>query len=341
MKLGTRSVGPGHPPFVIAELSANHMQQYDLAAQLVKEAAAAGADAVKFQVFRPDDVTMNVDRPTYRLASGPWEGIHLYELYRDAMMPWEWLPDLFAIAADEHLIPLATVHHQDAIDYLETLDCPGYKVASPEFYDLELIRDVAQTGKPLIISYGAAQAGHAQTLGAIVDHGAADRLIRLFCVSEYPTPLHRLDLPRMRKLFADTFNGQVMGFSDHTVGIIAPALAIALGAHVIEKHLALPDTTPLDAAFSLAPKAFAEMVATIHATAAACSSPPTLNTVQGYLRRLVYAEDLPDGTVLTSDHLRTARCGEGCLPPWKRELVGRVLCRPVEAGQGVDPLDIA
>jgi len=254
----------GGRPWIVAEISANHQGDYAKARALVDAAAYAGADAVKFQLYTPDDMALPDSPP---LATGPWAGRTLYDLYTEAMTPRDWFPDLFALARAKGLVPFASVFNPDDVGFLESLDCAVYKIASAEIGWTALIDAVGAAGKPLIISTGMATPGE---IARAVAAAQPSPTILLHCVSAYPTKvtdahLHRMDVLRQ-------YPGvTAVGVSDHSVeNDLVPIAATAKGSAVIEKHLMLPGTMPLDARFSLTPGAFTRMVRAVKETWEAC-----------------------------------------------------------------------
>lgn len=242
---------------IIAELSCNHMGRLEYAHDLIDAAKEAGADAVKFQTFTPDDLTLDSAEPRFTLTAGPWAGRRLYDLYVEAMTPWDWFPDLFAHARDVGLLPLSSPCSVKAVAFLETLDCPMYKVASPEIGEMDLLDAIAETGKPALVSTGCATSYDIQQVQRFLGSPTF-----LHCVSAYPAPPSQMNLTAMTRL------PYPHGLSDHTTGILAAVAAVTLGATVIEKHLMLPDTRPLDYGHSVTPQVFGQMVAAIRDTEA-------------------------------------------------------------------------
>lgn len=245
---------------VVCEISCNHMGRLDYAHNLIDAAKHAGADAVKFQTFTPDDLTLDSHEPRFTLTSGPWAGRRLYDLYVEAMTPWDWFAELFAHVRDVGLIPLSSPFSVKAVEFLETLDCPMYKVASPEIGELDLLRAIKRTRKPAIVSTGCATEFDIRQVRRIL--GLATEITFLHCVSAYPAPPSQMNLHAMTRL------PWPVGLSDHTTGILAAVCAVALGATVIEKHLMLPDTRPLDYGHSVTPQVFGQMVEAIRETEA-------------------------------------------------------------------------
>jgi N-acetylneuraminate synthase len=264
-----RPIGPGHPPFVVAEISCNHLGRKDWALWLIREARDAGADAVKFQLYTPDDMAEKDGPP---LTSGPWAGRTLYDLYTEAMTPRDWFLELFALARECGLIPFTSVFNPADIPFLESLNCPAYKIASAEIGWLDLIQACAATGKPVILSTGMADQGDGEgEITRAVDAADLSPVALLHCVSAYPTAIRDANLWNLKRLRG--YPVATVGISDHSLGDIVPIAATALGACVIEKHLMLPETHPLDEGHSLTPDQFRRMVQNVQATWAAMQQP--------------------------------------------------------------------
>lgn len=336
--LGAHPLGPEHPPFIIAELSGNHNASLDRALALIDAAAEAGAHAVKLQTYTADTLTLPVEAPGFRIddPASLWHGRHLHELYHEAHTPWEWHAALFARARARGLVCFSTPFDFTAVDFLETLDPPAYKIASFECIDLPLVRRVAQTGRPLIISTGMATV--AEIEAAVLTaraHGCRD-LVLLKCTSAYPAPPEHINLrtlPHLRELFQTQ-----VGLSDHTLGNAVAIAAVAVGAVVIEKHLTLSRAEGgVDAAFSMEP---AELRALVQDTAAAqralgrVSYGATAGDKNSLVhRRSLYVTcDLPAGATLSPANLRSVRPGFGLAPKHYDAVLGRRLRRAVTAG---------
>lgn len=331
---------PGQRPFLIAELSGNHNGDIDRARRMIDAARDAGADAVKLQTYTADTITMDVDRPEFRLEGGLWAGRSLYELYQEAHTPWEWHPALFAHARDAGIPIFSSPFDPTAIDFLESLDAPAYKIASFELIDLPLIAKAARTGKPLIMSTGMAGLGEMADAVAAARDAGNDNIALLHCVSGYPTPVEDCDLrtiPHMAAAF-----GLPVGLSDHTMGVAVPVAAVALGAVIIEKHftLARADGGP-DSAFSLEPaefKAMAEACRIAHAALGDISYALKPSEAGGrtFRRSLYVARDVAAGTVLTDAHVRSIRPGLGLAPRHLPDVLGRVAARDLSRGEPLD-----
>jgi N-acetylneuraminate synthase len=254
MRIEGHQIGTDHPPYIVAEMSGNHDGSLDRALSIVDMIAASGAHAVKLQTYRPDTITIDVDAPSFRISGGHslWGGERLYELYEKAHTPWEWHAPIFARARRHGLTAFSSPFDPTAIDLLESLGAPAYKIASSEIVDLPLIRLAARTGKPLIISTGMATVGEIEAAVTAAREGGCTELAVLGCTAAYPASVEDSDLrslPLLTQLF-----GVPVGLSDHTPGIGAAIAAVALGAVLIEKHVTLDRSGGVDAAFSLLPE---------------------------------------------------------------------------------------
>lgn len=266
-----RIVGHNAPVFIVAEISCNHMGDLDRAMELIDAAALAGADAVKFQLFSPEDVTLDSRDRRFTIQAGQWQGRRLWDLYQEAMTPREWFPELFAFARALDVVPFATVLSLEGIRYLETLDCPIYKIASAELPWLELVDAAARTGRPVILSTGMATMGEVtDAIGTCTD--ADNNPIVLHCVSAYPAPATSMDLRRITRL-ARVPGVASVGLSDHSKSLAVWLGAVTLGARVIEAHVKAPDTVPLDDTFSLEPDQFAWYVEAVRELEEALGEP--------------------------------------------------------------------
>jgi len=337
-----RSVGSDESPFVIAEMSGNHNQSLDRALVLVDAAADAGAHALKIQTYTADTLTLDVERDEFvvRDPNSPWLGRTLHSLYEEAHTPWEWHETIFARARERGLIAFSTPFDETAVDFLETLDVPCYKIASFETVHIPLIRKVAQTGKPIIMSTGMASVEEiAEAVEAARDSGCED-LVLLKCTSTYPaTPENSniMTIPDMRERF-----GCHVGLSDHSLGLGVSVAAIAVGAVVIEKHFTLSRSDGgVDSAFSMEP---AEMAALIVETERAWQSLGTVSygptaaekpSIQ-FRRSLYVAQDMRAGDAFTPENLRVVRPGLGLAPKYYDELLGKRINRDAPKGTPID-----
>jgi N-acetylneuraminate synthase len=338
ISIAGRSIGRLHPPFVIAEMSGNHNQSLDRALAIVDAAAKSGAHALKLQTYTADTMTMDLDEGEFFIddPSSLWRGTSLHKLYQQAYTPWEWHASIFERARSHGMIPFSTPFDATAVDFLEQLDVPCYKIASFENTDLPLIRKVASTGKPMIISTGmAAVADIDEAVRAAREAGCRD-LVLLKCTSTYPAApvdTNLLTIPHMRALF-----GCEVGLSDHTFGIGAGIASVALGASVIEKHFTLSRADGgVDSTFSMEPD---EMSALVIETERAWAALGQIHygltekerKSQIFRRSLYVAEELAAGDVLTERNLRIIRPGLGLPPKYLESLLGKRVGRPVRRG---------
>lgn len=328
-----RPIGPDHAPYLIAELSGNHNGELGRALALIDAAKAAGADAVKLQTYTADTITIDHDGPGFRLEGGLWRGRTLHDLYREAHTPWDWHEPLFAHARSLGLTIFSSPFDATAVDLLERLDAPAFKIASFELNDLPLIRRAARSGKPLIMSTGLA------TLGEIAEavEAAGDvPLVLLHCVSGYPTPPEDCNLRTIPHL-AEAF-GVAAGLSDHTHGTAVPVAATALGAVVIEKHFTLSRAEGgVDSAFSLEPAEFKAMAEAVRNAWAALGRvhygvKPSEAGGRDYRRSLYVVADVPAGAPLTADNVRSIRPGFGMEPKHLPAVLGRRAARDLKRG---------
>jgi N-acetylneuraminate synthase len=323
-----RRVGADTPPYVVAELSGNHNGSLERALAVVRAAKTAGADAIKLQTYTAETMTLNVDHPRFRVhGDNPWEGEHLYALYERAATPWDWHKRLFELGREIGLTVFSTPFDASAVELLESLDAPAYKIASFEVVDLPLIRRCAETGKPLFISTGTASLTEiGEAVQAARDAGGND-LILLKCTSAYPAPPEEMNLRTIPHL-AQAF-GVLTGLSDHTLGIGAAVAATALGAVAIEKHLTLSRADGgVDASFSLEPAELAELVVETRRAHAALG---TVTYAPGgreaaftrYRRSLFFVRDVRAGARIGRDDVRALRPGDGLAPKFLDAVIGR------------------
>ena len=336
-RIAGRRVGGDAPPFIIAELSGNHNGDIDRARRLIDAAAEAGADAVKLQTYTPDTITLDHDGPGFRLESGLWAGRTLHDLYGEAHTPYAWHAPLFAHAKARGIIIFSSVFDETAVELLEGLDAPAYKIASFEAVDLPLIARAAAAGKPLIISTGMASYDEVATaLATAYAHGTGE-ICLLHCVSAYPAKFGDARLGSIPRLAADF--GCVAGLSDHTPGTVAAVAAVALGASVIEKHVTLDraDGGP-DSSFSLEPSELARLVADCRDAHAALGEGGYARGVEEsanrtYRRSLYVVADVARGARLTAEHVRSIRPGFGLPPAELAGVLGRCAARDLKRGE--------
>jgi len=334
MQIAGRNIGQAHPPYIIAELSANHNGKLETAMKLIDEAAKAGADAVKLQTYRPDTITLNSDADEFKIKGGLWDGRTLYDLYEEAHMPWEWHKPLFDHAAKIGISIFSSPFDTTAVDLLEGLNAPAYKIASFEAVDLPLIRYVAATGKPMIISTGMANAEEIEEAITAAREGGCKELAILHCVSGYPAPAEDYNLRTITDMI-ERF-GLETGLSDHTLDNTTAIASVVLGASIIEKHFTLDrNGGGPDDSFSLEPlelaalcrdsktawRAFGEI------TYAQKSSEKS--NVQ-FRRSLYYVRDLKEGETITDESVRSVRPGYGLPPKCLNKVIGKIAATKIE-----------
>ena len=330
-------------PLFIAEISANHLGNFERAKKLVQAAISAGASAVKLQTYTASTMTLDIDLEDFKISHGHplWGGRKLFELYEEAHTPWEWHAELFKICRDSNVIPFSSPFDSTAVDFLEELDAPMYKIASMETGDLPLIKRVAETGKPLIISTGATEWNEIEDLVHIVEKAGNKDLTLLVCTSSYPSDPMDAHLRRIETL-RNRF-GVKVGLSDHTLGIGVSIAAIALGAAAIEKHLTLRRSDGgADGAFSMEPEEFEMLVK--EGTSAAQALGKSQWSMQDSekesrrLRRSLYiVKDVSAGEVITHENVRAIRPGGGCAPSLLANLIGRKFSKSQTIGTPMSP----
>jgi pseudaminic acid synthase len=341
IEVGKRRIGPGSPAYCIAELSANHNQDFAQAIRIIEAAKEAGADAVKLQTYTADTITLRSDKECFRIEGGTlWDGRTLHDLYQEAFMPWEWQPKLKAIANELEMDLFSSAFDDSAVDFLEQMNVPAHKVASFELVDIGLIQKMARTGKPLIMSTGMAseeeivEAAEAARVAAPGNRPTQIALLK--CTSAYPAPPEEANLHTIPEL-ARRF-GCPVGLSDHTMGIAVPVAAVALGACIIEKHLCLrrADGGP-DGAFSLEPQEFKAMVEAVRTAEKALGTVqftpgPREASSRKFRRSLFAVEDIKKGELFTRQNVRSIRPSDGLHPRHFDEVLGKRAACDVERG---------
>jgi len=337
IEINKRAIGVGFPVYIIAELSANHNQDFNQAVQLVHAAKAVGADAVKVQTFTADTLTMRSNKEYFLVKDGtPWNGRMLYDLYREASMPWDWQPKLKVIANELGLDFFSTAFDSSSVDFLEKMNVPAYKVASFELVDIPLIQKIAQTKKPLILSTGMATFDEIKEAVDAARNAGAKQIALLKCTSAYPASPKEMNLrviPDMSKAF-----GVPVGLSDHTLCSVVATTAIALGACIVEKHLTLSRrTSGLDSKFSLEPAEFKELVQAIRLVETTFGAPKYAATdgEKGCLtfrRSLFVVKDMKDGDKFTYDNLRSIRPAFGLSPKYLNSVIGKKAKKNIDEG---------
>ncbi len=331
LKIADRSIGPTHPPFIIAEMSGNHNQSLDRALELVEAAAKSGAHALKLQTYTADTMTLDLKEREFWISdpNSLWEGRSLYELYQKAHTPWEWHEPIFKRCRELGIISFSTPFDGTSVEFLESLDVPCYKIASFENTDLPLIQKVAKTGKPMIISTGMASIAELdETVRTARESGCKD-LILLKCTSSYPASPSNTNLRTIPHL-RDLFDVQV-GLSDHTMGIGAAVASVAIGATVIEKHFTLSRAEGgVDSAFSMEPAELAQLVIETdraHQALGQIRYGPTeaeMASLQ-YRRSLYITQDMKKGDRLTSENVKSIRPGFGLSPKFYNQIMGTII----------------
>ena len=339
MNIAGRAIGPTEPPYVIAEMSANHNGSLETAKSIITHAQAAGADAVKIQTYTPDTITLNSDGPDFRIHGGLWDGETLYGLYQKAFMPWDWHKPLFDHARQVGITLFSSPFDNTAVDLLEDLNAPAYKIASFEAVDLPLIRYVAATGKPMIISTGMADADEiAEAIEAARD-GGCRQLAILHCVSGYPAPAEDYNLRTIPDMVARF--GLVTGLSDHTLDNTTAIASVAVGAAIIEKHFTLDRSGGgPDDSFSLEPEELAALCAGARTAWQAMGRVDygRKSSEQGnvqFRRSLYFVKPLAAGDIITADAVRSVRPGFGLPPKLLDQVIGRQLRSAVEINSPV------
>jgi pseudaminic acid synthase len=329
------------PCYVIAEISANHNGSIETALELVRTAKNCGADAVKIQTYTPDTITLDCDNEHFQIRSGTiWDGTTLYKLYQEAQTPWEWHQAIFDEARKVGIDCFSSPFDETAVDFLERFDPPFYKIASFEVIHHPLLKKVAETGRPVILSTGMASLLEIAEAVEILGKNGCPEISLLKCTSAYPAPPEEANLSRILHM-AQTFNVRA-GLSDHTAGSVVAVAAVALGAKIIEKHFCLSRNEPgPDSAFSMEPCEFAEMVQAIRIAEKAVGRityDPTEREASEivYRRSLFVAEDIPLGDPLTDQNIRCIRPGNGMLPKYLPNVLGRRAKRDLAKGTPLD-----
>ncbi len=337
LKIADRRIGPGNPTYIIAELSANHGQDFDQAVRLVRAAKEAGADAIKLQTYTADTLTIRSDRPEFRVGGGTlWDGRTLYDLYCEAYTPWEWQPRLKLLADQIGIDLFSTPFDPSAVAFLERMNVPAYKVASFELVDLPLIEQIARTGKPMIMSTGMATLAEIGEAVATARHAGARGIALLKCTSAYPAPPEAIHLRTIAHL-SEAFDVPA-GLSDHTLGIAVPVAAVALGATIVEKHFTLSRAVPgPDSAFSLEPNEFKAMVEAIRTAEKALGRihyglENQEEASRVFRRSLFVVKDMKAGDEFTGDNVRSIRPGHGLPPKYLADVLGRSATMDVSRG---------
>jgi len=341
LQISGRSVGSGHRAYIIAEISANHGQDFNQAAKIVEAAHAAGADAVKLQTYTADTLTLDCASEPFQVGQGTiWAGRTLYDIYREASTPWDWQPKLQRLAHDLGLELFSTPFDPTAVDFLEEMQVPAYKIASLELVDIPLIEKVARTGKPIIMSTGTATLAEIDEAVRAARGAGGGGVALLKCTSAYPASPEDMNLRTISHLAASF--GVPAGLSDHTLGVAVPVAAVALGACIIEKHLTLSrELVGPDSSFSLEPHEFKEMVTAIRVAEKAIGevcyeATSKEQIIRRYHRSLFVVTEMRVGDVFTADNVRSIRPGDGLPPRALPTVLGRRATRDIARGTPLD-----
>ena len=340
VSINGRLIGKDEPVYVIAEMSANHLQDFERAKKIMLAAKEAGADAIKLQTYKPETLTLDCYTDEFLATpGGPWEGQNLFTLYQTAYTPWEWHKELFEYAKEIGITIFSSPFDGTAIDLLEDLGCPAYKIASFEIFDIPLIRKAASTGKPVIISTGVAELKDIQLAIDTCHEVGNDQIILLKCVSEYPTPYEEINLATISNM-KDTFPC-VIGLSDHSFGSCVPVAAVALGACVVEKHITLKraDGGP-DSSFSMEQEEFKAMVEDVR------NAKKAIGTIRYKLtdkqsrsrergRSLYISQDMKAGDTFTSENVKSVRPGYGLHPKYFDDIIGKTATKDLKKGDAL------
>lgn len=340
MKLNDRPIGVGYPVYIVAEMSANHHQDFNEAVKIIEEAKAAGADAIKIQTFTPDTMTINVQNEFFKVKDTIWDGKNLYDLYKAASTPWDWQPRLKEVANKIGLDFFSTPFDQSAVDFLEQMDVPAYKVASFELVDIPLLKRIAKTGKPVIISTGMASLDDIREAVKVFKASGRDQIALLKCTSAYPAPAEEMNLrtiPELSKIF-----DVPVGLSDHSIGNEASIVAVALGACVIEKHFTLSrDIEGPDSSFSIEPHELKALVTGIRHVekllGSVCFGATEQERSSLVFRRSLFAvKDIDINEKFTEKNIKSIRPGFGLHTRYFEKVIGRKAKTYIPKGSPLD-----
>jgi len=336
-KIGNSIISDNSKVFIIAELSANHNQNFDIAVKTIKAAKESGADAIKIQTYTPDTITLDCKNDYFKINQGTiWDGKYLYDLYKEAYTPWDWQPELKRIAESEGLIFFSTPFDFTAVDFLEKMNVPAYKIASFEITDIPLIEYIAQKQKPVIISTGIATLEDIELAVETCKKAGNKKIALLKCTSSYPAPIEEANLktiPDMKKRFKT-----IIGLSDHTIGDTIAITSVALGAKIIEKHFILDRKTGgPDSTFSMEPKEFKNMVKSIRDAESALGEINYNLSEQDkknrqFSRSLFVIKDIKKGEIFTTENVHSIRPGYGLHPKFYKEILGKKVNSDIKMG---------
>ncbi len=337
INIGNRCIGAGQPVYVIAEMSANHHQNFDEAVNIIRAAKDAGADAVKLQTYTPDTITIASDRQEFLIGGGTiWDGRNLHQLYAEAYTPWHWQPKLKQVANDFGLDLFSTPFDVTAVDFLEEMNVPAHKLASFELVDIPLIQKIANTGKPMIMSTGMASLQEIEEAVQVARQAGATQIALLKCTSAYPATPEEMNLRTIPEL--SRYFDVPAGLSDHTLGIAVPVAGVTLGASIIEKHFTISRASKgPDSAFSLEPEEFKAMVAAVRTAERALGEvhfgvTPREAKSRLFRRSLFVVQDVKCGQIFTTDNVHSIRPAQGLHTRYFPEVLGRRAARNIERG---------
>ncbi len=339
-EINGRKIGEGNDPFIVAEMSGNHNGSINNAVSIIKAAKDCGADAVKIQTYTPDTITIDCDKPEFIINEGIWKGKRLYELYQEAHTPWEWHEELFEYSRKVGITLFSTPFDISSVAFLEKLQNPIYKIASPELIDLELIKEVAKTGKPIIFSTGMGSLQEIEEAIETARNEGSKKIIVLHCTSAYPTPIEEVNLSTITEI-KKRFN-VISGLSDHTKGTEVAKLATAMGAALIEKHFILDKSKGgVDSEFSIEPNELRKLVNEAR-IASLCRGQPAFKVTKSESimlknrRSLYIVKDIQKGEVISTDNIRSIRPGNGVLPKYMNSVLGKLASRDLYFGEAFD-----
>ncbi len=341
-----REIGPGKPTYIIAELSANHNQDFEQALALVRAAHEAGADAVKLQTYTADTLTINCDNSHFQIGEGTlWAGRNLYDLYQEAYTPWDWQPRIKAFCEELGMQCFSSPFDATSVDFLEEMNVPAYKVASFEIIDVPLLEKIGSTGKPVIVSTGMATLAEISEAVDTLRRAGAPEVALLKCVSAYPALPEAMNLKTIPHL-AEAFSVPA-GLSDHTLGIAVPVASVALGATIIEKHMTMSRDIPgPDSAFSLEPDEFRQMVEAVRIAEKSVGQVQygfgeSEQKSRAFRRSLFVVQDVRKGESFNEQNVRSIRPGDGMAPRHLPDVLGRIACDDIPRGTPLNWRDVA
>lgn len=340
IKIGDKWIGEGEPCFLVAEISCNHLQKKEYALKLIEEAKNAGADAVKFQTYLPNTITIDSDKEYFRIKDSIWKGRTLYSLYEEAYTPWDWFPELKDKAKEEGLIFFSTPFDKSAVDFLEKLKLPAYKIASFEINDIPLLKYVAKTKKPIILSTGLASLEDIKLAVSTIKKEGNKEIVILKCTSAYPAPVKEANLRTMQDI-RERFD-VLTGLSDHSLSLSLPTAAVVMGASIIEKHFMLDKKLGgPDAEFSLEPHQFKEIVKAVREAEQSIGEVDYKLSEKSkehkfFMRSIFIVRDIGKGEKFTEENIRVIRPSDGLHPKYYEGIIGKKAKKDLERGTPLD-----